>query len=92
MLRRQGTFSGKLNVSLWTNAGYAGTFYRAHFYASELTAAQVQSDCGSMVAEVAGRGVQTGPVLNTVGALRFMQSVIRSPAAIKMAMRTGCAL
>ena len=60
-------FLGSSNVSPWTTAGYAGTFYRAHFYASELTAAQVQSDCGSMVAEVAGRGVQTGPVLTIVG-------------------------
>ena len=55
-------YIGSSGASLWTGGNAAGTFYRAQFYSNELSAGQVQSDCAAMVAEVAGRGVATGPV------------------------------
>jgi lysophospholipase L1-like esterase len=55
-------FLGSDNAGPWTSANYAGTFYRARFYPTELTAAQVKNTCAGMVAEVASRGVATGPV------------------------------
>lgn len=54
-------FIGSYGTGLNGNA--AGTFYRAAFYSDELSAAQIQSACASMVSEVAGRNVATGPVL-----------------------------
>lgn len=55
-------FLGSSDVAPWTTGNYAGTFYRARIYAQELSAQQVHSSCAGMVADVASRGVATGPV------------------------------
>ena len=64
-------FLGSSDVSPWTLSGFLGTMYRATFFATQLSAAQVQAVSTTIRADAITRGVMTSPVAKPEGTPLF---------------------
>jgi len=67
-------FLGGSGISPYGQSGLMGTMYRARFFPTQLTAAQIQSDSLALAREVAARGVAVDPqpVLNSAPVMHII--------------------